>query len=145
MLIELVSFSTENAEFFNQAMNIRFTVFSKELGIDKNIEFDGLDYEQAVHYLVIIDSKPIATLRWRQTKEGIIIDKLAVLKEYRHLSIGQLLLRHVLQELKKSKKKIYLNSYVELTGFFNNHNFDVISEPFESNNRKVVKMIYKKK
>ncbi len=144
MVLKILSFSSNNTELFNKAMSIRFEVFSGEQKIDKDIEFDGLDYGDTVHYLVTVDEKPVATLRWRETDEGIKIERMAVLKQYRHLAIGTLLLRFVLQELKNAKTKIYLNAQQQVIDFYKNNYFKVASDVFYEANIPHVKMIYEK-
>ena len=144
MVLKILSFSSNNTELFNKAMSIRFEVFSGEQKIDKDIEFDSLDYGDTVHYLVTVDEKPVATLRWRETDEGIKIERMAVLKQYRHLAIGTLLLRFVLQELKNAKTKIYLNAQQQVIDFYKNNHFKVASDVFYEANIPHVKMIYEK-
>ncbi len=144
MVLKILSFSSNNTELFNKAMSIRFEVFSGEQNIDKDIEFDGLDYGETVHYLVTVDDKPVATLRWRETDEGIKIERMAVLKQYRHLAIGMLLLRYVLQELKNAKTKIYLHAQQQVVDFYKKNHFKVASEVFYEANIPHVKMIYEK-
>lgn len=145
MIIEIHSFSSDNSEKFNQAINIRFKVFTDEFSIDKDIEFDGLDYGDTVHYLVLVNNKPVATLRWRIISDGIIIERLAVLKEYRHKGIGTLLLRYVLDELKVSKRSIILYSDLSLKKFFEHNHFKVDSNAHNNENSDKLKMIYIRK
>ncbi len=143
MVIEILSFSDENKELFNKAMQIRFDVFTYEQGVDKDLEFDGLDSE-SVHFLVNIDAKPVATARWRETDEGIKIERMAVLRNYRHLGIGNLLLRYVIQDVLPSKRKIYLHAQKQVVDFYKLNHFAVEGEVFYEANIPHFKMIYKK-
>ena len=144
MVIEILSFSSENKELFNKVMDIRFTVFTDEQGVDKDLEYDGLDFE-AVHYLLTVDGKPAATARWRETKEGMKIERMAVYKHYRGLGYAALLLRHILAELKKSKKKIFIYAQTKVLDFYKNSSFVAEGEEFLDAGIKHYKMVYTKK
>lgn len=144
MVIEILSFSSANSEMFNNAISIRFKVFSEELSIQKDLEFDGLDYGDTVHYLVLVDNIPVATLRWRIITEGIVIERLSVLKKYRHQGIGILLLRNVLNELKVSKKSIFLYSDFLHQKFFEQNHFKVFPNITNESIGDKVKMVYQR-
>ncbi len=141
MLITIQSFNHKH-ELFKKAMEIRFTVFVEEQNVDKNIEYDGLDFE-AVHFIVIIDDTPVATLRYRETEEGVKIERMSVLKEHRRLAYGHLLLKHVLAGLVLSKHKIYLNAQESAVNFYKTMNFSIVGDEFYDANIKHFKMIYK--
>ena len=144
MVLEILSFSYDNKELFNKAMEIRFVVFSDEQGVDKDMEFDGLDFE-AVHYLLSVDGKPVATARWRETTEGIKVERMAVLKEYRGMSYAVLLLKHLLVEVKLSKRKIYLHSQSQVVNFYKSFGFVAEGAEFLEAGIKHYKMTYKKR
>lgn len=144
MVIEIISFSSDNKELFNKAMNIRFTVFTDEQGVDKDLEYDGLDFD-AVHYLVTVDNKPVATARWRETDEGLKIERMAVLKEFRSYYYGKLLLKNILDELTKSKLKIYLHAQSQAVDFYRRTGFVIEGKEFVEADIKHFKMIYKMK
>ncbi len=144
MFLELLSFSISNNELFNKAIQIRFEVFTNEQKIDKNLDYDGLDFD-AVHFLLSIDGKFIATARWRETDYGIKIERVSVLNNYRHLGYGFLLVKHILDDVLKSKKIIYLHSIEETIDFFKLIGFYVSGTDFVEFGKKHFKMIYKNK
>lgn len=143
MLIKIVSFTGANDEFFKMSIKIRFTVFSQEFNVDKKIEYDGLDFD-ATHFLVFINEEPAATIRFRDEGNDIFIEKLAVLKQFRSLGIGNLLIRHLLQDLKHAKRSLVLTCSANLVSFFNFVGFSVQGEGFLKNGKKSFKMIYNK-
>jgi predicted GNAT family N-acyltransferase len=143
MIIEILSFSYENKELFKKAIKIRFSVFTDEQGVDKDLEFDGLDPD-AVHFLVNIDSEPAAVARWRETDEGVKIERMAVLKKFRHLGIGNLLLRYIVQDVLPSKRKIYLHAQTQVVNFYKLNHFETVGDVFYEANIPHYKMIYKK-
>ena len=141
MTIEIKSFSSDNKELLNSAVQIRFSVFSDEQGVDKYIVFDGLDLS-AIHYLVLVDAKEVATARWRETDLGIKIERMAVLPEFRSLGIGFLLLKNILTELIPSKKQIYLHAQEKVVDFYKFAHFEIQGEKFSEANIFHYKMIY---
>ncbi|MEA3452481.1 MAG: GNAT family N-acetyltransferase [Bacteroidota bacterium] len=143
MTIEIKSFSTKSKENFNLAVQLRFLVFSDEQGVEKDIVYDGLD-DEAVQYLILIDNEPAATARWRETEQGLKIERMAVKKEFRSLGIGYLLLKHILHELIPSKLEIYLHAQEQVVNFYEFANFVKTGDKFSE--AKIIhhKMIYKR-
>ncbi len=143
MTLRIESFSAENEDLIHDAYKIRHTVFVDEQHVDKNLEYDGLDSE-AVHYVVYFDEKPVSTARWRETKEGIKLERFAVLTEYRNKYIGAFLLVQILEELKKSKKRIYLHSQETAVNFYKRNGFEIVGDSFIEANIVHFNMIYTK-
>ncbi|MBN2664711.1 MAG: GNAT family N-acetyltransferase [Bacteroidales bacterium] len=143
MIIKILSFTGANDVFFNVSIKIRFTVFTQELNVDKNIEYDGLDFD-ATHFLVFIDDQPAATIRYRETENGIVLERLSVLKQFRSFGIANLLVRHVLYDLKHAKQSLFLISPISLLDFFKNIGFIIERNDFINNADKFFKMIYNK-
>jgi len=142
MIIQIHSFSDQD-KLFKEAMKIRFKVFVEEQNVDKNLEYDGLDFE-AIHFIIIVDDKPIATARYRETEEGIKIERMAVLKEYRNSAYGHLLLRHILNDVKPAKQKIYLSAQETAVNFYKTKGFKIEGKEFYEANIKHYKMTYLK-
>ena len=115
---------------FEKAINIRTTVFVKELYIDPELENDEFD-ESAHHYLVIENDKPVATARWRETEQGIKLERFAVPAEHRGKGIGTLLLKEVLADVMPLQKMIYLHSQHTAVNLYQRNGFKIIGEPFE--------------
>ncbi|MCR5599709.1 MAG: GNAT family N-acetyltransferase [Ruminococcus sp.] len=84
----------------NDCKTIREAVFMAEQGF-KN-EFDDID-ERAYHAVLYDGKKPVATGRLFSDKNGdFIIGRIAVMKEYRGLSLGS----RVVRELEKQAEDI---------------------------------------
>lgn len=128
MIIEINSFNGKD-ERVKKAIEIRFQVFVNEQNVSKHLEYDGLDFD-AVHYLITVDKTPVATARWRETEEGIKLERFAVLKEYRGLALGILLLKYILREVIPSKKAIYLHAQESAVGFYEKFGFYKKGESF---------------
>ncbi len=142
MIIQIHSFNGED-ELFKKAMEVRFTVFVEEQKVDKNLEYDGLDFE-AVHFILIVDDKPIAAARYRETEEGVKIERMAVLKEHRNSAYGHLLLKHIVNEVMPSKQKIYLYAQDAAVNFYKTKGFEIQGDEFFEADIKHYKMILKK-
>ena len=80
---------------------IRQEVFVGEQNVPQNLETDGLD-ATARHFSVTVDKKIIATCRVRLMGSAAKIERVAVLKDYRKLGIGRILMRYILQEFSKT-------------------------------------------
>lgn len=81
-----------------EAKQIRIEVFMKEQGFQN--EFDSID--QIAHHIVAFQDKtPIGTCRFFKEKDHYTIGRVAVLKAYRKLHIGKLLLDAAEVDIKK--------------------------------------------
>ncbi len=142
MVIKILSFGM-SSPLFKEVMKVRKTVFVDELGMDPEFDFDGLD-DKAVHFLLTVNDKPVGSARWVETDQGIKIERLATIPEYRGQGLGQLLLRQVVFDVLPSKKRIYLHSPELLVEFFRWNGFEVEGEKFEEAGVPHYKMVYTK-
>ena len=62
-------------------------------------------------------NKPVGTARHRFTRQGIKLERFAVLKDYRGLGVGKALLSYAINALGR-EKKIYLNAQEQVVGFY---------------------------
>ena len=87
-----------------EAFSIRGKVFVEGMNIPVEIELDK--YDKVAHQIIAYaDEIPAGTARWRKTKEGLKLERFAVLPEY------------ILKTL-KNEKNIYLNSQHTAIGFY---------------------------
>jgi predicted GNAT family N-acyltransferase len=94
-----------NDEQLKQAFDIRLEVFVKEQGVPDELEMDEFDEtpHSCNHFLILQEDKPVATGRWREYEAGIAkVQRIAVLKPYRNLGIGKLLLEGMEKDIKRS-------------------------------------------
>ncbi len=140
MVIKLASFGIHNP-LYKQVMEVRRKVFVEELGLDPEYDFDGKD-DEAVHFLMLIDEQPAGSARWLETKQGILIERLAIIPQYRSLGLGTLLLRYVVQDVLPSKKTIYLYAPEYLVDFFTWNGFLQEGEPADIRGVPHYKMLY---
>lgn len=84
----------------DDAVMIRKKVFVEEQGFEE--EFDGID-DRATHIVMYDGDRPIATCRffWDDEKQGYLVGRIAVMKEYRGKSIGSIILREAEEQVRK--------------------------------------------
>jgi len=94
---------------------IRFEVFVDEQNVPEELEIDGLD-DQARHVLAYIDDQPIGT--GRILSDGHI-GRVAVLKKYRGLGIGNSVMQELINWAQQNKlEKLWLSSQWHAHSFY---------------------------
>ena len=125
---------------YEMCLAIRRQVFILEQNISKQIETD--DYlVNATHILAISKEKAVRTTRYRRTDSRIKLERFAVLKQFRNLDIGKVLVLFILEKL-KNEKFIYLIAQESVIGFYDNLGFDLIGEFFYEAEIPHQKMVY---
>ncbi len=106
---------------------IRREVFINEQLVPEEMEWDEFD-ASATHFLCTLDDKLIATARLKPDGQ---IGRMAVLKSYRNIGVGNKLLQFVIQTAReKNIKKLYLHAQVNAISFYENQDFSVCSDIF---------------
>ncbi len=124
----------------DECFNVRFFVFVEEQGFKKEIELDEYD-DVAYHVLLKKDDVSIATARFFQVDDYYKIGRVCVLKEYRELKLGKLLLDCIEEKVKELKiNKIYLNSQYDARGFYLKCGYQEVGEIFYEEGCKHIKM-----
>lgn len=113
--------------------------------ISEKIEFDNLDH-LCDHYLIYDDKKAIATGRVRlKNKNSYKIERVAVLKEFRKLKIGSLLINEIVNIYKNNEDiDIILHSQVAVENFYKNLNFFSYGNVFFEDGISHIAMKYEK-
>ena len=126
----------------NLALNIRREVFIKGLNIPEHLEIDSNE-ESSTYILAKVDGKSVGTARWRETDEGMKLERFAVLYDYRLIGIGTMMTTFILNQLKNSKL-IYLNAQESAIPFYEKIGFKPIGPRFREVNIEHQKMIFSK-
>ncbi len=106
---------------------IRTVVFIEEQCVPIELEWDGLD-EQCIHFIARIASMSVATARLKADGQ---LGRMAVLKDYRQLGIGSILLTTALTYAKDTDfKRIYLHAQTQVIGFYEKFGFTVKGKEF---------------
>lgn len=89
------------AEEMNICLSIRQAVFVEEQKVPAHEEQDGLD-AAARHFYAMVEGRIVATCRIRFMGSAAKIERMAVLKDFRNMGVGAVLMRYILQELGKT-------------------------------------------
>ena len=122
MYPSLVIVHPANDAALQACFEIRRKVFVDEQHVDETEEYDEFD-QTARQVLVLHSAAPVATARWRPTAEGIKIERMAVLKEWRERGIGSAMLRWILRDIKGTPGKVYLHAQRQAIYFYERHGF----------------------
>ncbi|MFQ6604080.1 MAG: GNAT family N-acetyltransferase [Fidelibacterota bacterium] len=116
------------AEDLALAHRIRTAVFIGEQKVPPEIEMDEFE-DSATHILAWAGNEPVGTARWRQTPDGVKLERFAVLKPYRSRGVGSALVQYCLEE--NAGSIIYLNAQVDVIDFYRQYGFREIGDEFE--------------
>ena len=122
---------------------IREKVFIVEQNVPEEVEID--EYEDSSNYVIaLLDEKCIGTARWRNTEEGIKLERFAVLKEKRELGVGKKLVEFILKKI-KDEPLVYLHAQDHVISFYAQFGFNPIGDHFYEGGISHQKMIWKQK
>jgi predicted GNAT family N-acyltransferase len=108
-MITVLSCNYSDADTCREIFRIRTEVFVSEQKVTREEEFDGYE-ESSMHYLGKWNDRPAGTARWRITKNGIKLERFAVLLPLRRNGIAAAVLREVLKDVSPLGKRIYLHA-----------------------------------
>ncbi|UYZ82973.1 GNAT family N-acetyltransferase [Entomomonas sp. E2T0] len=112
-------------------MRIREAVFINEQNVPAEQEWDDLD-SLSTHFLAVDGSYAMGTARLtKETDDCARISRVAVLKDWRGLSIGDELLQAAIEEAKQQNfKKLTLTAQTHATKFYKRFGFEIVSDEF---------------
>ena len=126
------------------AFTIREKVFVEGQGVPATLENDVHDRTDARHYLArAADGTPAGAARWRETENGVKLERFAVLEVFRNQEIGAALLRAVLTDVRAElpDAQVYLNAQLRAVPFYERHGFKTEGEMFEEANIQHYRMV----
>ena len=107
---------------------IRNEVFVEEQKVPEKLEIDGLD-DEAKHILAFVDGVPLGT--GRILSDGHI-GRVAVLKDYRGLGIGKLIMKELIKWAQDmSLEKVWLSSQWHAHSFYLDFGFVCVDEIYK--------------
>lgn len=124
------------------ALTIRTEVFVYGQQVDPALEYEH--EEECTHYLLFADGNAVATARWRETEEGIKLERFATLPEHRSKGYGKAILDRILADTIPLGRNIYLHAQLPAVEFYSRNGFEIIGELFREANIDHYKMIYRK-
>jgi len=128
--VKFITDSTEQA----LANEIRRLVFVIEQKTNYEEEFDEFETSSR-HFLALdTDGKACGTARWRYTKNGIKLERFAVLENHRGKGVGSALVKALLEdvdtETKGNHPYIYLHAQVTAMLLYAKYGFKPVGEMF---------------
>ena len=136
----VVKVNFKNKDLLNKIFEIRNEVFVVEQNVNANEEFEF--EESSIHFLLFEEKIPCATARYRQTKNGIKLERFAVLKEHRKKGYGSKVLKRILKEFDDVGVNIYLHAQAKVVRFYEKHGFSKVGDMFSEANINHYKMVY---
>ena len=130
----------ETTDQLDEAHKIRKEVFVKEQNCPEDIEWEF--EEESHHFLATVNNIAAGTARWRETENGIKLERFAVLKEFRNKKIGSALLKAILNDVPRDGRKIYLHAQISAKDFYLKHLFKPEGENFWEADIEHVKMVF---
>lgn len=119
-----------NQNFLDEFLAIRSEVFIKEQKIDKAIEYDGLDSldNPSIQYFgIFLNEQLIGACRLHFQEQIIILQRFAILKQYRKQGYGSKLLEFITNTY--SNYDIHLKAQVHSVKYYEKNGFKVIGKP----------------
>nr|WP_155209840.1 GNAT family N-acetyltransferase [Fulvivirga aurantia] len=115
-----------------KAFKIREEVYIEEQQIDRADEFDEFD-DSSEHFLAVDDATPCGTARYRKTKEGIKLERFAVLPDYRGRGVASVIMTSMMEHITKNDErpvKLYLNAQLSALPLYEKFKFVPEGERF---------------
>ncbi|MBN3035758.1 MAG: GNAT family N-acetyltransferase [Bacteroidales bacterium] len=128
-MVRVSSFGTDDTLQYRLSLDIRREVFIREQNVPPGLECEN--EEEARYYLVYHRDIPVGTGRWRNTPDGIKLERFAVLPGFRNIGLGSVLLNQVMKDIIPMHKKIYLHSQVRAVEWYMRAGFRPEGRPFE--------------
>ena len=110
------------------ALDLRRRVFVEEQGVSPELELDVHD-PSASHILATDDGEVVGAARYRETDDGIKLERVAVMATRRRQGIGTALVKHILSGL-PAGANVYLHAQSSAVDFWSGLGFQVEGEPF---------------
>jgi len=117
---------------------IRKEVFVIEQNCPEEIEWEF--EEESTHYIAKVNNVPVGTARWRSTKNGIKLERFAVVKNFRKQNVGEALLLKIIEDTNQFEKKRYLHAQLSAKFFYLKYGLMPIGECFWEGGIEHVKM-----
>lgn len=131
----------ESYDRSNEAYEIRKTVFIDEMKCDLCFLEDELE-SRAYHLLIRNGKKAVGTGRILLGQEECYIGRIAVLKEHRGLSIGDLIVKMLIDKaFRLGIEKVFVYARTKAVSFYQRIGFVVVGDTFVKEGVEVTKMV----
>lgn len=124
-----------------EVFDIRKVVFIEGQNVPYDIEMDGLE-DVSDHVIMIKGGRTIGCARIRRTGEGIKLERVAVLEEFRGQGLGTRLMRFLVDRARAmDRNMIYLNSQCSASDFYARFGFKPEGEIFQEADIDHIRMV----
>lgn len=113
---------------YEDALAIRKTVFVAEQHVPLDLE---IEHEEAtIHFVAYVNGVPLATARLMPEGTDFRVQRMAVLKPYRHHGVGAALLNHLAKYARRhGAAELRLNAQTQAVGFYKMLNYQPADQP----------------
>ena len=126
---KIEAFKVADQDKLDKVFAVRSEVFVVEQNCPPELEWEFED--ESTHFLATVNNDPAGAARWRKTEKGYKLERFAVLKNYRQLGIGQLLVKTVMADLPRDADYIYLHAQIAVISLYEKFGFQKEGEQFE--------------
>lgn len=127
-------FKISDESVLNEALQIRYVVFTLEKGVSTDVEIDGYDdlNNMCDHFMIKYNSSKVGTIRCLNINEDIIkIQRYCLLKEFRGLGIGRTVMEYIEKYYaNQCKSKIVVDAKYDACGFYKKCGYSERSDTF---------------
>lgn len=128
-----IKFAKGNAtKLYQDSVTIRKAVFVKEQAVPEELEIDDAE-AKCTYFVLYIEQKAVATARiFATTDNGIHVQRVAVLKNYRERHFGSELLKYIINYAKKNEfNYVILGAQDHAQPFYQRLGFQVFGPQYE--------------
>ena len=121
-----------SSKIYTDSLNIRKTVFVKEQNVPQNLEIDDLE-TSCTYFNLYLNDIAVATARFYPIKDnGIHVQRVAVLKEYRQQHLGSELFKSIFEYAQEQNYAyVILGAQDHAQAFYKKLGFKVIGEQYQ--------------
>lgn len=118
-------------DVFEDALQVRKSVFIEEQGVDVQRDLDGED-ENAYHLVGYLEGQPITCARLQRENGQLTIQRVAVIKSYRGQLYGQALMQEIEAWAQANHiDQLILSSQISSLPFYEKLGYQLASAPYE--------------
>lgn len=123
----------EDEASLKKVFDIREEVFVVGQNVSREEEFDEFE-DTSVHFLATDEEgTPLGTARWREAKDGIKLERFAVLGLARGKGVGTLLVAAALKDIESRKGRgnlLYMHAQLTAVPLYKKFDFEEVGEQF---------------
>ena len=125
-------FITTESKWYEQVIDLRYSIFYKALGLPKNIVYDKKE-NKSIHLICRNSDRVLGYGRLTINQDITQISQMAVDPAVQKQGIGSGLMQRLIKQVEeKDCDKIFLNSRLHVIDFYKRFGFETVGETFLS-------------